>query len=132
MGGFSDNYECGYWDDDTPPHKVKKVDKKKIYKERRASNYCYLNVLLDNEEHELPRDLDLEVLLELRHHKDKEDAKALAIYHDEILLGVVQKVFESEEMDNTQIVNEFCFFYDKLKKLDAFWDGMGFYLRSEK
>ena len=74
----------------------------------------------------------MEVLLELRVYEDEKDAKALALYHDDILLGMVQKVFEAEEIDNSEIVNEFCFFDDKLKKLDTFWDGMGFYLRGEK
>ncbi|MDQ7084682.1 MAG: hypothetical protein Q9M36_07015 [Sulfurovum sp.] len=27
MGGFSDNYECGYWDEETTPSKVPKKSK---------------------------------------------------------------------------------------------------------
>ena len=132
MGGFSDNYECGYWDDDTPVHKLKKVDKKKIYKETISSKYCYLNVLLEGNEHHLPRDLDIEVLLELKHNENEADRKSLDVYDGDIFLGSVQKVFELEGIDNSKIVNEFCFLQDKFKEIDALWDGIKLYLRCKK
>jgi len=126
MGGFSDNYECGYWDEDSSSPKSTRANRKKVYKEKNSSDIRYLNVLLTTTKHDLPKDWDIEIALEIKHNKD--DSKSIEVYHDEVFIGCVQKVFEDDGIDNTLIVNEFCFKGDALKDVSALWDGESFYL----
>jgi len=74
MGGFSDNYECGYWGDEAPP-----------MSKRQEKNFT----------------------------RNK-------------------KIFEEDKIDNTKVVNDFCFFADELKDIQVFWDDENFYLKQTK
>jgi hypothetical protein len=143
LGGFSDNYECGYWGDETPPMQKNKKARsangtndlkiEKTYVIKNDSKYLYLNILLsplsllrDEEQEERTNLIQLcntETELELLHRQN------LDIYYDDVFIGSVQKVFEDEGIDNTEIVNEFCFLDAKLKKIEAFWSGEFFCLR---
>lgn len=129
MGGFSDNYECGYWDEDPSSPKSTRANRKKIYKEKNASDTSYLNVLLTTTKHNLPKDWDIEIALEIKHNKEnKDDRKTIEVYHDEVFIGYVQKLFEADGIDNTEVVNDFCFLDDELKDVSGLWDGESFYL----
>jgi len=142
MGGFSDNYECGYWGDEAPPMSKRQeknfTRNKKIYVERISSKFKYLTVLLSSEnlltfcEKESRTNLcqtwyeDIE--LELRESTNK----TLEIYYEKVFIGSVQKVFEEDKIDNTKVVNDFCFFADELKDIQVFWDDENFYLKQTK
>ncbi len=143
LGGFSDNYECGYWGDDTPPRQKRKerknsnqkskIEIEKNYQITSDSTYAYLNVmltplhLLNDEEQEERTNLvqlySVETQLEVS-YKD-----SLDIYFDGIFIGSVQEIFEEEKIDNREIINQFCFNEGKLQKIEAFWSGELFYLR---
>ena len=85
-------------------------------------------MLCDDEQEErtnLTQLCNVETDLELRSN----DANSLDIYYDDVFIGGVQKVFEADNIDNTQIVNDFCFGDDGLNDVEAFWDGDVFYLR---
>ena len=147
MGGFSDNYECGYWGDETPPMKMSQklkdakesssLDKDNLYIKRSDSKYSYLNVMLtpislltDNEQEErtnLTQLCNMETALELI----EDEHKNLKIYYDEVFIGLVQKVFKDKDIDHTNIVNNFCFEGDEEKGIQAFWSG-DFFLLKEK
>lgn len=144
MGGFSDNYECGYWGDETPPIQKNKKNKdstnnsnkKEFYVETSDSIYRYLQVklipikLLSDEEQEERTNLtqlcNTETALKLtQNHKE------IKIYYDDIFIGFVQKVFRDEAVDHTSVVDKFCFFDDELKDVEAFWSGDVFYFREK-
>ena len=145
MGGFSDNYECGYWGDETPPiqknKKAKSANKinvssvKKTYVITNDANYSYLHfmltpiALLSDEEQEERTNLiqlcNTQTELELRNNQN------LDIYYDDVFIGSVQKIFKDEEIDNTMIVNDFCFLNDKLQNIEALWSGDFFYLQKQ-
>ncbi|CAA6816978.1 MAG: Unknown protein [uncultured Sulfurovum sp.] len=152
MGGFSSNYEGGYLDFDNNPKwihdKSKKNDRyahlrqKKVYHESSSSKYRYLSVLLtptnllteiqQEKKTELYQIDDADVLLKLKHNKTNAlDSLSLEVYYENIFIGSVQKVFEDDDIDNTTIVNEFCFLDEELKKVDIIWDGEGFYLKEK-
>ncbi len=144
MGGFSDNYECGYWGDETPPiqkNKNAKIAKEsndfsaeKTYVIKNDAKYSYLHfmltpiALLSDEEQEERTNLvqlcNTETELELRN-------KELEIYYDDVFIGSVEKVFKEDGIDNTEIVNEFCFIDNELKSIEAFWSGEIFSLRQK-
>lgn len=147
MGGFSDNYECGYWGNETPPiqkHKKLKNSNKsndinieKFYVETSDSAYRYLSIILttislltDNEQEErtnLTQLCNTETALELTYNNDKE----IKIYYDEVFIGFVQKIFKDEGLDQTKIINDFCFYSNKLKEIQAFWDGNIFFMKQK-
>lgn len=147
MGGFSDNYECGYWGDEAPPMS-KRQDKnftrnKKTYVEKISAKFKYLTVLLSSEnlltssEQESRANLcqtwDEDILLELRHNRDnKDDNKKLDVYYESIFIGSIQKVFTEENIDNRTVVDDFCFINSELKEIQLFWDDENFYLKQEK
>lgn len=146
MGGFSDNYECGYWGDDALPIRRNQKSKSqepddvkvhKLYRERNDKKYRYLDViltpvrLLDDDEQEervnLTQLYSIETALKLIVTKEK----TLDMYHEELYIGSVEKIFVDDTIDNTQIVNDFCFDKDTLKDVQAFWNGDIFYLRRD-
>lgn len=147
MGGFSDNYECGYWDEvPNPLLNKKKVHKHtnmippyahKHYKENSDLVYRYLYILLTPiallDSHGQDTRINLfntcntETVLELSYDDTQ---KNISFYYDEICIGGIQKVFEENKIDNTEIVNNFCFIKNEYKPLEAFWDGERIYLRS--
>ncbi|CAA6805763.1 MAG: Unknown protein [uncultured Sulfurovum sp.] len=150
MGGFSDNYECGYWGDETPPiqknkkiketNKVNNLNIKNLYKKRNDSNYEYLTVLLtpihllsDHEQEErtnLTQLCNTKTELELMYNQ--KHPQNLEIYYDAIFIGSVQKVLEEDGKDHTDIVDEFCFNANEQnneKHIEAFWSGEFFYLQ---
>lgn len=149
MGGFSDNYECGYWGDETPPKQMNKKVKnnksshlnvKKSYTVTDDDFYKYLNVMLTSidllgvgeqeERTNLIKLCNIETVLELIYTKDIH--KNIEIYYDEVHIGRVQKIFEDEGIDNTKIVDDFCFVGDELKDIEAIWTGDIFCLRVQK
>jgi hypothetical protein len=143
MGGFSDNYECGYWGDETPPRQKNKQTRSKVealtinkkYVIKSNVKYRYLKVLLTpinllNEEEQEERTnliqlCNTETELTLVYEKD------LNIYYDDVFIGSVQKVFENGNINNTKIVNDFCFKENKLQDIEALWSGEFFYLREK-
>lgn len=144
MGGFSSNYEGGYLTFNGVP---KWIDKNrsttkalKKYQIKKASRYQYLTVLLTPIEDLSPtqreirenlcRECEEDILLQLKHNpNNNQDPKTIDIYLNQHFLGSIQKAFPSDQIDNTTIVNAFCFTKEKLKTIEALWDGMHFYLR---
>jgi len=152
MGGFSSNYEGGYLDFDDDPKwmadnnakrdKYARLRQRKSYYETGNSNHRYINVLLtsvkllsdleQNKRDELCEIDDEDIILELKHNtKKKEDAKALDVYYESTFIGSVQKVFNAEQIDNSQIINDFCFEDGRLKNIEVFWDGEAFVLKQK-
>ncbi|CAA6803355.1 MAG: Unknown protein [uncultured Sulfurovum sp.] len=152
MGGFSSNYEGGYLDFDDDPkwmsennakkNKYARLRQRKSYYETGSSNYRYINVLLtssnlltdseQNKRNELCEIDDEDVKLELTHNQEnKEDAKVLDVYYESTFIGSVQKVFTDEQIDNSQIINDFCFDNEQLKVVEVFWDGESFFLKQK-
>ena len=143
MGGFSDNYECGYWGDDTPPiQRKKKVTNDKFknsnieisYSVTNDGLYQYLDVLLtpinllhSDEQEERINLIQLCNTLTQLELKITQDKK-LEIYYDEVFIGYVQKVFEKENIDNTKIIDNFCFVDGKMQEIEALWNGEVFCL----
>jgi len=147
MGGFSSNYEGGYLDFDENPkwmankgqkeHKYAHLKQKKVYHARHGAKTSYLNVMLSsssllNETQQEKRaklcqidDEDIELTVHL-------NKKEVEIYHEDVFIGRVQKLFEEEGIDNTDRVNQFCFNGDEAKKIEAFWDGESFFLKHKR
>ena len=143
MGGFSDNYECGYWDDEELIPKSRRTSKithtqsiNKNYEIKSDKQYKYLYFILNSLEELSPEAQDsrnnffmmnnTETSLEFK--VDKE-SKSIELYDDDLFIGSLEKVFQEECVDNTKIVDDFCFVDNKLQDLEAFWDGERFYLR---
>ena len=146
MGGFSDNYECGYWGDETPPMQKSKDKKfhrnRKLYVEKVSSKHRFLIILLtkrelltiNGQEHrdKLCQAWDEDIALEVRHNREhEEDNKTLEFYYESVFIGAVQKVFEEDKIDNTSVVNDFCFNGDELQNIEGFWDDENFYLKKK-
>ncbi|CAA6826621.1 MAG: Unknown protein [uncultured Sulfurovum sp.] len=147
MGGFSSNYEGGYLDFDDDPkwmnQKMKQdnrfayLKKKKLYTIRNGTNHNYLNILLttasllteeaQQKRAELYAIDDSDVQLELKH-----DSENLKIYYEKTHIGSVQIFFEEDDIDNTEVIHDFCFIKNTLTKIEAIWDGEGLYLKAEK
>lgn len=147
MGGFSDNYECGYWDEDTPPIQRRQSIKNdntlvliedKVYSQRNDLNYSYIMVLLTPVQLLSPEARDMrmnlsilcntETVLEFIYHKDHEHGSdILEVYYDDISIGFVQKRVGT--IDYTEVVDSFCFDQNSLKEIEVLWDGEGFCLR---
>jgi hypothetical protein len=142
MGGFSSNYEGGYLDfEETPKWMTQKdsthdSDKKKRYKEKSSAENRYLNVLLSDEsvlnakekasKDDLCQYCESDIYLEIKVC----DMKVLKIYYEDSYIGRIEKIFEG--IDNTDIVDGFCFAGNRLKDIEAFWDGQSFYLKEKK
>jgi hypothetical protein len=147
MGGFSSNYEGGYLDfDDNPKwmgkegkkeHKYAHLKQKKLYRKTTGSRANYLNILLtpanllNNIEQSKREELcaiddeDIELTLQ----NDNQDLK---VYYEEVYIGSIQRVFEEDGIDNTAIINAFCFKDNELENIQTLWDGEGFYLRKTR
>ncbi|CAA6812442.1 MAG: Unknown protein, partial [uncultured Sulfurovum sp.] len=63
--------------------------------------------------------------------KNKEDTKVLDVYYESTFIGSVQKVFNNEQIDNSRIINDFCFDNEQLKVVQVFWDGETFFLKQK-
>lgn len=152
MGGFSSNYEGGYLDFNDDPKWMNKDKKqknkyghlmqKKSYYETSSSKYRYINILLTSantltlKEQEKRNELcevdDEDVLLEVEHNiEHQEDNKTLDVYYEEFLVGSIQKVFKDDNIDNSTIINDFCFSNDELKEVQVLWDGETFFLKQK-
>jgi hypothetical protein len=147
MGGFSSNYEGGYLDFDDNPKWMSKDNKKeskyaylrqkKVYHKTSGSSANYLNVLLNSmelltaSEKEKREELcaiddeDIELTL-------KSDYQELKVYYEQVYIGSIQKTFEEDGIDNSTVLNDFCFEKNKLKNIEILWDGEGFYLRKTR
>jgi len=152
MGGFSSNYEGGYLDfdddpkwmnrDNTKKDKYGRLRQKNAYYETGNSHHRYINILLtsahlltdyqQNKRDELCKIDDEDIELELTHNREnKEDAKTLDVYYESTFIGSVQKVFNDEQIDNSQIIHDFCFDNEQLKNIEVFWDGETFVLKQK-
>ncbi len=111
----------------------------KFYKETSDSTYRYIKViltpasLLNSEEKyarkELYEEYEDEIVLELIHDRGNEyDRKALEVYYEHIYIGHIRKKFKDSDIDNTRIINDFCFENNRLKDVDIVWDGNNFIL----
>lgn len=145
MGGFSSNYEGGYEDFDGLPkwmnaqNKEHPISKDKHYKKTKTSTNQYLKVLLSNsvfltDKEAKKRDTlcqycENDIFLYLKHESDKKDIKQLALYDCDVFIGYIQKHFKEDSIDNTQLVNDFCFDANGLQEIEALWDGLHFYLK---
>ena len=142
-----------YWDgeDDQNSHtKIKRKRRKKTTEIDVNSNqyntiecvpkYLCLKVMLTSssllktreryERSSLYNKEDVIIELELIHDKGNEyDNKALEVYFNRIFMGHVRKRFKDDAIDNTRVVNEFCFEDNKLSNVSIFWSGEEFYLR---
>lgn len=147
MGGFSSNYEGGYLDFDDNPKWMSKEGKKeskytylrqkKVYHKTSGSSADYLNILLNSMElltasekekrEELCAIDDEDIELTLKSHHQE-----LKVYYEEIYIGSIQKTFEEDGIDNSTVLNDFCFEKNKLQNIEVLWDGEGFYLRKTR
>ncbi len=73
-----------------------------------------------------------EIDIDLMHDRFHEaDSKALEVYYDKTFIGYVRKRFNSEHIDNTEVVDEFCFDGNKLGNIEMYWDGENFKLKKK-
>lgn len=111
----------------------------KIYKETTDTLYRYLKVMLTpasflnfeqrDTRNELYKEYDHEIVLELVHDRgNKYDKNALEVYYGQIYIGHVRKKFKDENIDNTRIIDDFCFENNRLKNIDIVWNGDSFVL----
>ncbi len=78
----------------------------------------------------LYKEYDIEIELELIHNKGNEhDIRALEVYHNQLYIGHIRKIFQDDDIDNSKIINDFCFEDNKLRDVSLFWSGEEFYLR---
>ena len=147
MGGFSDNYECGYWDEETASsQKEKRIKRNNIlpssydnaYTQKSDLNYIYLMVLLtpisllSAEGRDMRMNLSLlcntQTTLRFIYYKEHEKGNHLIeVYYEDIAIGYVEKSVDT--MDYTEIVDDFCLRQDGIKKVEVLWDGEEFCLR---
>jgi hypothetical protein len=141
MGGFSSNYEGGYLDFEETPKwmnqekKSEIKEKAKIYKEKSSAENRYLNVLLSDENllnpegktcrEDLCQYCESDIYLMLQ-----QEGQEIRVYYQNNYIGNIQKSFE--KIDNTEVLNDFCFVENRLKDIEAFWDGKTFYLKEKK
>ncbi len=160
MGDFDDGMEMGlwgadgipYWDGDEDDSYQKKEKKRKIVEPDMNSKkyntvecdskYVCLKVMLTPSSllnarerytrSDLYKEQDTEIKLELIHDKGNEaDSKALEVYYDQIFMGHIRKKFKDADINNTNVVNDFCFEDNKLRDISLFWNGEEFYLRKK-
>lgn len=146
MGGFSDNYECGYWEVEESTPKSSKSNKNKFkntlsinkkYIITSDKNYDYLYFmlspieLLESYEQDTRNNFfrmnNTETALEFKVNMDR---KSIELYDEELYIGSLRKVFEEENINNTKIVDDFCFTNNRFEDLEAFWNGEKFYLKA--
>ncbi len=145
MGGFSDNYEGGYWDLNGLPTAMKQENKynsintEKSYEVDSDTTHDYLAVRLSlthllksNEQYirgRLCHNHDQDTPLKLIYNQEN---KNLELYYRETFIGSIQKKFEQEGIDNSSMVNDFCLENGVLKKVEALWNGEDFYLKKKR
>lgn len=143
MGGFSDNYECGYWDEAEPISRKNKktttqdINKKILYKIESDLEYQYLYILLTPLHLLTPHQKDNRITLtktcsnqtSLEVNEKITQNKTIEIYYEDSSIGNILKISENNNINYSHIVNDFCFIDDKLKEIEAFWDGFNFYIR---
>jgi len=146
MSDFDDAYSMGLvdsegtatdlgWDDNTD-------GVQKHYSVRSDSVFTYLDVfltpanLLRSDERyartNLYKEYDTKTYLELLHDRGNEyDSKALEVYYNGTFIGHIMKIFKDENIDNTRVVNNFCFDENRLNNIELFWSGEKFFLKKQ-
>ncbi len=138
MGDFDEMYEMGLvdkggmpiWENYNNKYKNKKNNSlydKSNFKINKQNGIISLTidltpkVFLEAKQLTIREDLEktnFNKILNLKHNKyNNNDNFALEIYYNEIFIGHVRKKFKYEGIDNTSIINNFCFEGDLLKDL---------------
>jgi len=148
MGGFSSNYEGGYLDFDDSPKWINQEKtanafaKDKRYKEKNSAENMYLNFLLSDKallnphqqacRSRLCQYCESDIYLRLQKNECTLNECRIEVYYQNIYIGHIQKRFQEEKIDNTKMIDTFCFKDQGLKDIQALWDGRTFYLKKKK